>query len=194
MFFAEFNNILSHLRIATAKVARKSQNLRLAGKLLREEAESLLPPSVDSTLSLTNLLTLVKSRPILNMCQVANLERETAKLAHCRGENNPESCLPVLLNHCLHTQNFISEMSSQAVSPRIKIMQDALGDLRGKSLITLVKWLQLDVKTFSSLISEMQAARSDVKETESWKRNVAVGLNLLMTEEENKSRDNWGML
>lgn len=147
---------MSAIRVETARVARKSQNVRLAERLLVDEMSLLLEASPASQ-SLTEALTLVQGRADLSACHVARLEREIAKLLHSKGVSHADASLVTLLGHCVRTVSFVKDLQGlNQTSPKVTVTRDALRAMGGRSLVSVVKWLQADGKRLAGLVNEME--------------------------------------
>lgn len=83
-------NILSHLTLTTARLARKTHNFQLAEKLLISEAENSMrtEPENGKIESVLGMLTgLHAANGTKDQIQILKMEREGAKLLHARGQH-----------------------------------------------------------------------------------------------------------
>ncbi|XP_078611831.1 serine/threonine-protein kinase SMG1-like isoform X2 [Branchiostoma floridae x Branchiostoma japonicum] len=149
---------LSHLRLATLRLARKQANYQLAQKVLLDHVDllqgqaqdnaTMVPTQVFSQTrtgpqTILNALSTVESVPVLTNPLRLKLERESAKILQTMGHSSEAW---ETLSSCIATYGPLA-----LDKPPTKTARET-GELVSRSLLTLVKWLQTDWKTSSSYL------------------------------------------
>ncbi|XP_078691237.1 serine/threonine-protein kinase SMG1-like isoform X6 [Branchiostoma floridae x Branchiostoma belcheri] len=149
---------LSHLRLATLRLARKQANFQLAQKVLldhvdllqgqAQENATMVPTQVYSQTrtgpqTILNALSTVESVPVLTNPLRLKLERESAKILQTMGHSSEAW---ETLSSCVATYGPLA-----LDKPPTKTARET-GELVSRSLLTLVKWLQADWKTSASYL------------------------------------------
>ncbi|KAK3583612.1 hypothetical protein CHS0354_039435 [Potamilus streckersoni] len=190
----ELENQILQLQLATASLGRKQHNFDLAEHYLLTQASTLLSLHTENGMytmpdslhvALTNLRAINDS---INQLEVIRIEREGAKLLHSMGQSREAVdilCSSVLgyinsdVQSTIHDQNMITTCS----------------ELCARSLLTLVKWFQLDHKMLSSLASHLTAnsGQGDFNNV-SFSANAAHSIQLLLELEENGVKKSQGLV
>ncbi|GFO31315.1 serine/threonine-protein kinase smg1, partial [Plakobranchus ocellatus] len=145
----ELASQLSQLQLAAATVARKQQNTATAEDILLRQVSFM--QGVDAPQE-SVLSALVGIKPEVGvgdskLSEMLRAQREGAKLLRTLGKQR--SSLDVLANSII-TSCAASSSAASAWNPDL-----AWANLNARSLLTLVKWLQLDPKLLASVTSQM---------------------------------------
>eukprot|EP00106_Octopus_bimaculoides_P021655 XP_014789097.1 PREDICTED: serine/threonine-protein kinase SMG1-like isoform X1 [Octopus bimaculoides] len=168
------NTQMSRLYLSTASLARKQHNHKLAERLLQQHIRSLTKNPENGKLPMSDgvlpaLVNLHANSSGLSILDILKVEREYAKLLHSTGQN--KEALDVVSSSIAHFHEWGSDNcnntasgltgESMVVSALQKIkdraQQGQCRELCARSLLTLVKWLQLDHKTLASISSQLKS-------------------------------------
>ncbi|KAL4241086.1 Serine/threonine-protein kinase smg1 [Mactra antiquata] len=136
---AELKDHLYKLQLATASLARKQQNYSLSEKLLLDLTSNML--NGENVVSLQAGLKDLYSVNGPKKQDILKIGRESAKLLHCISDQH--EAMSVLCNSLI---DFSSGENTKT---------DLCCELSSRSLLTLVKWFQVDHKFLSSLASKV---------------------------------------
>lgn len=187
-FISELENQVLQLQLATASLGRKQHNFDLAEHYLLTQASTLLSLHVENGMYTTPdslhiaLTSLRATNGGISQLEIIRIEREGAKLLHSMGHSREAVdilCSSVLgyisgdVQSTLHDQNVITTCS----------------ELCARSLLTLVKWFQLDHKMLSNLASQLtsNSGQGDLV-------NAARSIQLLLELEENGVKKSQGLV
>jgi PI-3-kinase-related kinase SMG-1 len=140
LIISELSDQLCKLQLATASLARKQHNFNLAERLLLDQAGTLLHGISENDSDIDTLQIALKqlySVSSLKKLDILRIERESAKLLHSVGE--PLESVDIL------SKSVVNYTCSD------KVRTALCSELCSRSLLTLVKWLQVDHKLLSSL-------------------------------------------
>lgn len=170
---SDLNSQMTRLRLSTASLARKQHNHQLAERLLQQHMKSLLKnpengklPTQEGVLpALTSLHT--NNCNGLSALDILKVEREYAKLLHSIGQH--KEGLDVVSSSIAHFHEWGGDSSNSNTNGigggatlsalqkiKDKAQQGQCNELCARSLLTLVKWLQLDHKTLSNISSQLK--------------------------------------
>ncbi|GIY22261.1 hypothetical protein CDAR_374792 [Caerostris darwini] len=152
------------LLMITARLARKQQNFGMGYKLVFKALSHLCknsPAYETRELSFPNSYDLSSMDYLKSMMtktinwspseKLAKIQRESAKLFHCAGEN--ESSFDLLLNSISVISNYIKNSNLS------NVQADQLAELNSRSMLNLVKYIQHETKMNSSDNSELHASK-----------------------------------
>ncbi|XP_067130817.1 serine/threonine-protein kinase SMG1 [Centruroides vittatus] len=162
---------LTELQLIAARLARKQQNYKLAQKLLLRNIALILnqnqhitttkigTTSTDSLSSsylsdtaylLENLKLTMQVAPTEKLIK---LQAEGAKLLHSWGETR--GATDILLNSVYSVTQALNNMSDDTF-----LKETSLRQLNSRSLLTFVKYLQLDIKLVNDLLQEHDSKKN----------------------------------
>lgn len=182
------------IQLSTASLARKQNNYKLAESVLLSQIDNLMKPNMENgRVSPENLLsalsTLQSNKKAVSQLEVLRVEREGAKLLHSMAQQ--KESIDILSSSIV---GFICADLKQ--EKKDKEFLESCSQLCGKSLLTLVKWLQLDYKNLSSIVTQGSQPEGEdsvlagnlklLMETEA--RAAGQGMGLVM-EENSKLRE-----
>ncbi|OWF37806.1 serine/threonine-protein kinase SMG1-like [Mizuhopecten yessoensis] len=187
-------NQLFQLRLSTASLARKQSNFNLAeelllcqiGTMLKDTTENGRVVSTDALLpALTRLHTPDRASSQLDILKV---EREGAKLLHSIGQN--KDSINILSSSVV---GYIC--SDLQVDLKDKVTLTSCSELSARSLLTLVKWLQIDYKMLVSVAGQLKlTGASEDKVKDSNVSALVHNLNLLLETEERGAKKKLGLV
>lgn len=182
------------IQLSTASLARKQNNYKLAESVLLSQIDNLMKPNMENgRVAPENLLsalsTLQSNKKAVSQLEVLRVEREGAKLLHSMAQQ--KESIDILSSSIV---GFICADLKQ--EKKDKEFLESCSQLCGKSLLTLVKWLQLDYKNLSSIVTQGSQLEGEdsvlagnlklLMETEA--RAAGQGMGLVM-EENSKLRE-----
>lgn len=182
------------IQLSTASLARKQNNYKLAESVLLSQIDNLMKPNMENgRVAPENLLsalsTLQSNKKAVSQLEVLRVEREGAKLLHSMAQQ--KESIDILSSSIV---GFICADLKQ--EKKDKEFLESCSQLCGKSLLTLVKWLQLDYKNLSSIVTQGSQPEGEdsvlagnlklLMETEA--RAAGQGMGLVM-EENSKLRE-----
>ena len=179
----DFPSQISCLKLATARLARKLQNYRLAENLLIDEVYNSLNVQSenehqDQLESISDALTkLYTCNGTMDQIKLIRIEREGAKLLHSKGQ--PRDAIDTLV-HSIYGHAEINAMANP-ISAQSKDVLARTSDYNARSLLTAVQWLQQDHKHLSVLASQMQGGQGDEGNTAAVTHNLKMLLELEYT-------------
>lgn len=140
------------IQLSTASLARKQNNYKLAESVLLSQIDNLMKPNMENgRVAPENLLsalsTLQSNKKAVSQLEVLRVEREGAKLLHSMAQQ--KESIDILSSSIV---GFICADLKQ--EKKDKEFLESCSQLCGKSLLTLVKWLQLDYKNLSSIVTQ----------------------------------------
>ncbi len=155
--FSDFTKQLSKLHLATSRLARKTNNFHLAEQLLMEEAGAAIRGQPENGKigpadSLMVALAGVRiSNGTVDQLKLLKMERETAKLLQCKGQNREaiETMSTSIVAHAKLNAQTISAIQNRE-------LHATCTELNSRSLVTLVQWLQADYKNLGVLTSQLK--------------------------------------
>lgn len=191
---AGLTNQILKIQLSTASLARKQGNTKLAETVLLSQIDTLLKTNVENGRVvpedlLTALSTLQSNKKAVSQLEVLRVERESAKLLHSMSQQ--KESIDVLSSSIV---GFICADLKQ--EKKDKEFLESCSQLCGKSLLTLVKWLQLDYKNLSSVFMPGNQSEEDsvlaqnvqlLMETEG--RAAKKGMGLVMEEKSKRERE-----
>lgn len=182
------------IQLSTASLARKQNNYKLAESVLLSQIDNLMKPNMENgRVAPENLLsalsTLQSNKKAVSQLEVLRVEREGAKLLHSMAQQ--KESIDILSSSIV---GFICADLKQ--EKKDKEFLESCSQLCGKSMLTLVKWLQLDYKNLSSIVTQGSQPEGEdsvlagnlklLMETEA--RAAGQGMGLVM-EENSKLRE-----
>lgn len=182
------------LQLATASLGRKQHNFDLAEHYLLTQASTLLSLQAENgmyTMPDSLHVALTSLRAInngINQLEVIRIEREGAKLLHSMGQSR--EAVDIL---CSSVLGYINSDVQNTVHDRNMIT--TCSELCARSLLTLVKWFQLDHKMLSSLAIHLTAnsGQGDFNNV-NFSSNAARSIQLLLELEENGVKKSQGLV
>lgn len=140
------------IQLSTASLARKQNNYKLAESVLLSQIDNLIKPNIENgRVAPENLLsalsTLQSNKKAVSQLEVLRVEREGAKLLHSMAQQ--KESIDILSSSIV---GFICADLKQ--EKKDKELLENCSQLCGKSLLTLVKWLQVDYKNLSSIVTQ----------------------------------------
>ncbi|XP_062590366.1 serine/threonine-protein kinase SMG1-like isoform X1 [Saccostrea cucullata] len=149
---SSLTNQILKIQLSTASLARKQGNYNLAESVLLSQIDTLVKPNMENGKiapeGLLQALSVLQSNTkAASQLEILEVEREGAKLLHSMSQQ--KESIDVLSSSivgfiCADLKNDKKE----------KEMLESCNQLCGKSLLTLVKWLQLDYKNLSAVLTQ----------------------------------------
>lgn len=169
-FITDLSEQLCKLQLATASLARKQHNYNLAERLLLDQAGTLLHGQLEDLELDTLQIALKQLHTVsgLKKLDILRIERESAKLLHSVGVQ--WESLDIL------SKSVVNYTCSD------KARTALCSELCSRSLLTLVKWLQVDHKLLSSLAVKVGQGEG--------KNTVSQNIEQLLDVEEKTSQHN----
>lgn len=178
---ADFVGQISRLKLATARLARKQQNYRLAETQLVDEVLNSLSvqpenDGLDHIEHITAALAKVYTcNGTMDQVKLINIEREGAKLIHSKGQCR-EAIETLAVSIVGHAQN---NAATTPISVQSKDIVQKTSELNARSLLSLVQWLQQDYKHLAMLASQVQlGGQGDEGSVAAGVRNVKILMEL----------------
>lgn len=185
-------NQLFQLRLSTTSLARKQSNFNLAEELLLRQICTMTKDSTENgrmstTEALLPALTGLRSPDrASSQLDILKVEREGAKLLHSIGQT--KDSINVLSSSVV---GYIC--SDLQVDTKDKTYLANCSELSARSLLTLVKWLQIDHKMLVNAASQLKLSAED-KVKDSSVSALVRNLNLLLETEERGARKKLGLV
>ncbi|XP_048758488.2 serine/threonine-protein kinase SMG1-like [Ostrea edulis] len=147
------------IQVSTASLARKQNNYKLAESVLLSQIDTLIKPNMENGKivpdGLLSALSILQSNSkAVSQLEVLRVEREGAKLLHSMSQH--KESIDILSSSIV---GYICADLKQ--EKKDKELLESCSQLCGKSLLMLVKWLQLDYKNLSSVVSLMNQPGED---------------------------------